>query len=331
MRALAARPDCGIRYQLFTTYEKYLDWAKNCKADILIVSKDIYERCIKSRNDQKIGPGKSGHELNQNDSGKDCAELIILCDDADSDSNDEGVCVMDKYSSVSSIYDFIRERARQNEGNKKGKCHVNGVFSMKGGEDAFNLSLMLVDIEASEAKTLFVNFDEFVPDSILPLVGDNSISDLIYYFRLNQDILKEKINDFIGHYERFDYIAASPCASDIEEISISEVKDILTYLSDKLSYSRIVVNISGLIRKPWLCFDAFEKIYMPLRDRYYDYTQQNIFETFLENIGMDSVLKQVVKVETRQEDVCRYLYGLNELRTCQSYKYLSQEENRIVR
>lgn len=64
---------------------------------------------------------------------------------------------------------------------------------MKGGEDAFNLSLMLVDIEASEAKTLFVNFDEFVPDSILPLVGDNSISDLIYYFRLNQDILKEKL------------------------------------------------------------------------------------------------------------------------------------------
>lgn len=266
--ALNEKRGVSFNTALFTEFDALSDFAKEKKMDVLVVDKKLVNEKLK-----EIYDGR----------------MVILSEDIEENT------VYRYQSSEKIIREIIGEKNLISK-NESRKCEVIGVYSLVNYVGKTSLSLAIAKSYAGiDKKILYLNLERFSGlKEILVKASGGDLSDFLYMFKENPEILRDRLTDYIANISGLNYIAPVACAEDIAFIKIEEWVKILGFLGEY--FEIIVVDISNAILNEWKLLDLCIKIYMPVREDYISVRKVEEFKEYLISIGKEILSNQIEEI-----------------------------------
>lgn len=114
---------------------------------------------------------------------------------------------------------------------------------------------------SNNASVLFLDLSRFSP--INSRSSDSGFSDLIFYYRSNKEILFDKLRTITDSYNSFDYIAPPRTGEDISAFPKDIFSSCLEFLSDRLAYNYIIINLGDYLTPLNSYLDTMHKLFVP--------------------------------------------------------------------
>ena len=213
---------------VFTEYETFSRYIKDCYIDILIMQEDFTD---------------SIKNLSHNN-------LFILCDTLHRENLDD-VHKIYKYNSAEEILRIIMANYDTSQPtsllsfHKYRKSKLIGIASPIGRCGKTSLALGLALKLSQDHSCLFISFDECLPLRIFLPQKDSirsSLADIIYYFLQNMDISDNRILSCFQTFQGMDYIPPSDQLGTYSELQSEELLNFILNISGLGRYDYIVVD-----------------------------------------------------------------------------------------
>lgn len=284
---LSSRHDNVFNIYAFTDYSALKEFAQNCHVDILLVSENV---------------------LNQNINDLGAGEVVVL---SDSDRQNQlcGYKTIEKYQSADGVFREVMEYAMHCNEKSSGinillqESKVAAVYSPvhRCGKTIFSLTLS--HILSSENRVLYLNFEEYSGFRSLfnaEYVGD--LSDLVYFYMQNKDILQRKLCAIKKEYCGFDYIPPMMFSNDIRNVPMDVWTSFVNEIKLIGGYDVIVLDLSDMLIDIFEMLDICDVIYMPAAEDFISSAKIDEFYQVLSDRHREEMSGRIRKVYIKGED-----------------------------
>ncbi len=182
---------------------------------------------------------------------------------------------------------------------------IIGVYSLDLDEEKTLFALNMAKAYAVNKRVLYINLDEF--SGLRQLLLDNgnmTLSEALYYYRLNKGKVDERILAGISSINGVDYIPPVISAEDITYVDTGQIMEFVQKLAKAGRYDVVVLDISRAVKKQWRMICECSEIYMITAGGYLSDKRMQDFEVYFIEAGMENILKSIRKIEL-QKDIGR--------------------------
>lgn len=278
---LSSRRNNVYNIYAFTDYSALKEFAKSCHVDILLVSENV---------------------INRNIDDLGAAEVLVL---SDSDRQKElcGYKTIEKYQSADGVFREVMEYAMKCNERNRGinivlpDSEVIGVYSPVGRCCKTIFALTLSHILSSENRVLYLNFEEFSGFRGLfntEYIGD--LSDLVYFYMQNKNVLKNKLHVIKKEYCGFDYIPPMMFSNDIRNVPMDIWTSFVNEIKFIGSYDVIVLDLSNMLMDLFEMLDICDNIYMPAAEDFISSAKTDEFYQVLSDRHREGMSRKIKKV-----------------------------------
>lgn len=217
----------------------------------------------------------------------------------------ENVTALYKYQSCYELVKKIMICVGYNNSNDYSNVKLIGVYSLDLDEQKTLFSLNMAKAYAVNKRVLYINLDEFSGlKQLLPDTSGMTLSDALYYYRLNKENVGERILAGISTKNGVDYLPPVINAEDITYIDTGQIMGFIQKLAKAGRYDVVVLDISQAIKQQWRMICECSKIYMITNGSYLSEKRMQDFELYFIQAGMENVLKSIQTVKL-QKDIGR--------------------------
>lgn len=275
---------------------------------ILFTQKGVLQEYLKESRIELLLKAANSETL---DEGMNVGRIIELLEDVD---GGEGVY---KYQSI----DQLAREVLQILGNSqeeltvlpKGNCRVYGVYSpvARSGKTTFAISVAMC--VARNARTLYVNLEEYC--GITEFINDTggNLSELLYYYRNSKEKLKIKLGQAIKNYGGFEYIPVCSNPEDYEEIMPEEWIAFLGNLENNGGYEAIVLDLGNAVHEAWKLLSLCDKVYMPKVTDVMGRKKEERFLEYMHQIGREKLLQKIERVDVPYDEELKQMEDISKL------------------
>ncbi len=219
---------------------------------------------------------------------------------------EENVMALYKYQSC---YELIKKImiciGCNNNSAYNSNTKIIGVYSLDLDEQKTLFSLNMAKAYAVSKRVLYINLDEFSGlKQLLADTGNMTLSDALYYYRLNKGKVDERILAGISTTNGVDYLPPVISAEDITYIDTGQIIEFVQKLAKAGRYDVVVLDISQAVKQQWRMICECSQIYMIVNGGYLSEKRMQDFELYFIQAGMENVLKSVKTIEL-QKDIGR--------------------------
>ncbi len=276
----------------FTDSEILLEFAKESRIALLIISEKMYEK------------------LKDTDSYRDFKNILILDEGLNGGEKSETVsdaeCRIEHLSKyqeaakiIEKVIDFCVDNPDDFEGvNTKADAkdgRVYGFYSPISRCGQTSLAISVAKKLAETSKVIFLSFESF---SSLPwklgISSKEDITDAIYYAECEKTKMPIYLEKIKKTKDGVDYIFPAGSASQLKEIGFEKIRELLMILTRELGYEYIVMDMTEY---PGGFFDILmmcERIFTIGRNTFEDSFRQKAYDEALLEIGYGAVKAKTV-------------------------------------
>lgn len=281
MNVMNNRNRVPFKTLVFTYEQALLEYLQENIIDILIVNEDSFTANIDT---QRI------------------RNILVLREDMETDSiltesEQEDIYNLYKYQSSENIVREVMNYCVKPFVDGSPKADIIGVYSPINNVYKTAFSLALANVLGDKSTVLYINLEEFSGLGEILIEGTKgNLSDVVYYYKISKENFIDQLEWVVSNIGKISYIPPVKCAEDISYISTQEWVDVITFIANNCSYDAIVLDISNAVKEQWKLMDICKRVIMPVRDDYISRKKVNNFETYLLDIGKDSICNQIEKV-----------------------------------
>lgn len=270
----------------FTEKTAFLEYAGKNPIDILLIKEEMMESILIE---------------------KDIAKIILLSEGQLSLEHAEYSSIY-KYQSGDNIVREILDYYVEVHGesaiiSKSNETEIIGVYSPIGRTGKTTFSLIIGQQLATDASVLYINFEEFsAMDKLQHKSFSGDLSDLMYFFKQNTEMLPAKLKAIVHTIHGLEYIPPVVFSEDLRNISTKEWIDLIEKIADTAIYKKIIVDVGYMIKNVFELLQICNIIYMPIRDDAISLMKINSFEEYaLQREYMD-ILDRIIKIKLPEFD-----------------------------
>lgn len=266
--------------QAFSDMEAYISCARNNDVELLIVDEGLYEEA------RRVPAG----------------QIIRLCEQPMLMEGHDDACVVKFQASDGIIRDVLDAYTGQLMPAACSKtadpAKIVCVYSPNGYCGKTTLSLALAHIKGRDRKVLYINLEEF---SALGTASGN-LSDILYYYHINPRICGGKLMQLIKNGNGFDCILPAACPKDIADYDADTIIGLMDELIKSGGYELVIVDLGGLVKKPWNLLEYADRILIPSPDSPHRQRKIKEFEKFMYTSGYEAIMEKVCMVDIVNDD-----------------------------
>lgn len=266
----------------FTQKEALFKYVSEQYIDVLLISSELIDEKIESMN---IG------------------EIILLSSGEVSSKYGEYMNVY-KYQLAENIVREILECFENVcEGGdvisiSKTTTKIIGVYSPLGRVGKTTFALTLGQILAAECSTLYINLEEFSGfDKIFNTAYVADMSDLMYFFKQNPEVVPIKLPMITKNIHGMDYVPPLLFSEDLRNFEAHEWIKLLEKIALSCNYEIIVLDLSNMVKNVFDVLEICNSIYMPITDDRISLMKVSSFEEYLLKTERQSILNRMIKVK----------------------------------
>lgn len=269
---------------VFTNEEELVKYVAKNHIEILLVLDEAMKENIDKENIEKIILLSSGE---------------ILAEHVDYD-------YLFKYQSAESIVKEILEcYADIHKGEVlpicKGSAEIIGVYSPIGRVGKTTFSLTLGQVLASDSSVLYINMEEFSAfEKIFLQSQRGDLSDLMYYYKQNPEVLSIKLQAIVGNIHGLDYVPSMEFSEDLRNLEAREWITLVKKIAEMGTYDKIILDLSNMVRNILDVLDICDLIYMPITDDRISLMKISVFEECVLRSEKENLLNRIVKIKLPQ-------------------------------
>jgi len=265
----------------FTTIDSLIEYTKNNKIEILLISSNAILENTKIINTEHI---------------------IVLSEDKEMANCLYEKAIYKYQSSENIIKEIICYYAEQtgqsnNLFSLKEKTKVLGVYSPVSRVLKTSFALTIGQILAEENQVLYVNMEGYSGFSkLFDKIYDYDLADFMYYLLEKRENVIMKLAGIVQTIEGLDYIPPVNSPLDLQCITAEEWKQLINLLCQSSKYQIIIFdigeNLASMIHFLHIC----DKIYMPTGNDSSANAKIEQYETFIQRIGEEKILDKTIKM-----------------------------------
>lgn len=154
--------------------------------------------------------------------------------------------------------------------------------------------------------TVYLNLEMYAGrGGIFPNEPGQTISDLLYYSRQEDQNLGLRIGMMVRQMQNLDYMMPSLVSADIRSVTSEEWRRFLMQILNQSIYEIVILDISEGVQGLVEILDAAGKVYMPVLDDPVSEGKIKQFEGEIKLMGIDEILNKTEKIHI-PEDVQKY-------------------------
>lgn len=174
---------------------------------------------------------------------------------------------------------------------------VIGIFTPAIVNARTKFSLDFLRCINEQKKTLYINLEEFAGlTKILPSYNHMNLSDALYFYRQNGEVVNEKICEAICEVNKVAYIPPIQCAKDIEMLTSNQILKFAGDIAKFSGYECVVLDIAYAVKQQSVIISGCDVVYMPVAGDYLSLKKIEDFETYFLSLGYESILNKIIKV-----------------------------------
>lgn len=281
MNVMNKKKKIPFKTLVFTFEEPLLEYLKENTLDILIISEDALTDNIRR---QKID------------------NILVLREDMEvtnilKDGKEDNILGIFKYQSSENIVREVMNYCAKPYIDLSTRADIIGVYSPINNAYKTAFSLALANAYGEKSSVLYINLEEFSGlGDILTEGNKGNLSDAVYYYKISKDSFLNQLEWVVSSAGKINYIPPVKCAEDVTYISTQEWIEVFTYIANFSAYDVVVLDISNAIKEQWKLMQICKRVLMPVKEDYISKKKVNSFETYLLEIGKESLCESIEKI-----------------------------------
>ena len=212
---------------------------------------------------------------------------------------------INKYQSMETILEELLQIMDLSEEGKSANPvdipTVYGIYMITPGIAALKTSLQIAAGCAAATSLLYIELDRFsLLDQVLPIEKSCSISDLIYFYRINREQMKESLRKTKETRNGFDLLGAPLDLEDLDAITEEEWPDFLQALADCGEYDTVILDMHEAFRDLEMIFSFCSKIYVISDDSGFAKEKMKKMTETLRNKEREDLIRKMTKISTEE-------------------------------
>lgn len=279
---LVQKKEAAFQVRMFREEEGIRTFAKEEKIDLLLVSDDC--RCR-----QEVG-AKKVFVLTKRQGGR-LAE-----------GEEESETCINKYQSVDAILAQLLEECLREGDTDLSLMKVNtdgtiiGVYSPIHRIGKTKFALELGQEEAKKAPTLYLNLEDYAgAHSYLGTGSGQTMEDLLYYARQENQNLGLRISSMAGQRGELDFIYPMRVAWDIRAVTKEEWLELFRQILEQSIYETIILDIGDSVQGLYEILSDCDVIYTLYTKERIGQEKLKQYEENLLRLGYEQILENTVK------------------------------------
>ncbi len=279
----------GMPFQtvVFTRKLEMLEYLANNSVDILLI--EATQMC---------------EEITKFDIGK-----IILLSDGSILSEYIGYDSIFKFKSaeniVREVLDYFVDLRKDYSplSTSSAKAEVIGVYSPVGRCGKTSYALALGQVLAEEYKSLYINLEDYASfEELTDINCPSDLSDLMYYFKQNPEMIAIKLQAIVRTVNNLDYVAPIFYAKDLRDIETPEWIKLIDSIARAESYEKIIVDIGTMLGDIESMLEYCDTVFLPTTKDYLSVRKVETFKTILDRGGKKQLLDKLIEVQLPSVD-----------------------------
>ena len=186
-----------------------------------------------------------------------------------------------------------------------------GVFSPENSALKSLLALAVGQAYAVRKKTLFINFELFSCFySEMEQQKQFGVSDLIYYLSHPNDHLLEDLHKTICRWNSLDCIAAVQHYSDLMEMNIEQILQLIELIQNADAYDVLVLSVDFMNVTSFQLLEHCDEIYMPQSDNVLASVKEQSFYRMLQLEHKEALRERIRTVTLPEQLLQQDVYSL---------------------
>lgn len=178
---------------------------------------------------------------------------------------------------------------------------VFGIYTVSPGFASLQTALRITASCAASTELLYINLDRFsLLDQVLPIEKNGSISDLIYFYRINKDQIKETLRKTKESRNGFDLLGAPLDMEDLDAITEEEWPDFLHELSNGGEYDTVILDMHEAFRDLEKIFSLCSRIYVISDDSGYAKEKVKKMTESFRYKAREDLIRKMTKIGTEE-------------------------------
>ncbi len=285
MEYLTEKNDMPFELIAFTKKEELLCYLEENKVYILLIAAEIMTETLKEKN----------------------IKTILLLSSGDIKMELEEYKSVYKYQSIEKIMRTLLEYFVSTQEKAiavaKRENEIIGVYSPVGRTGKTTFAFTLGQVFATDFQTLYINMEEFSAFSkIMKEDYPGDLSDLMYFYRQNPDVLPVKLQAVVQHIHGMDYVPPMIFSEDLRNVSIEQWLGFLATIKNFTSYEKIILDLGNMLGNIFQVLEICSRIYMPICKDHLSQMKISAFEEYLLKRGWEDILNKTEKVDVPYQE-----------------------------
>lgn len=189
----------------------------------------------------------------------------------------------------------------------RGNTKIIGVYSPVRQIGQTTFALTMGQILSRDASVLYINMEEFSAlEKVFPMSDYGDLSDLMYFYRQNPEMLPIKLPAIIHHYHGMDYIPPLLYSVDLRNVKTEEWAGMIRKIADMGAYDNIILDISSMIENIFKMINICHISYMPVNSRWISLMKVSVYEEYLLKSDREDILSKTKKVNIPEINVDKF-------------------------
>lgn len=285
MEYISAKPGIPFKTVVFTDKQGLLQYVKENGIEVLLVSDTAMEEEIAAQNIGKIillSPGKILPKYIDYDSvfKYQSGEIIMKK-------------VLEYYVDVHKDYGMVPM--------SKDETEIIGVYSPVGRIGKTTFALILGQVLSSENSVIYIYMEEFSAfDKIFGQSYSGDLSDLMYFFKQNPEVISIKLQAIVNNIHGLDYVPPLLFCEDLRNLETGEWIKLIEKIVATGTYDKIILDLSSMVRNIFELLDICDVIYMPINDEKISLMKVAAFEECILKNEKVHLLDRTIKIKLPQ-------------------------------
>lgn len=183
----------------------------------------------------------------------------------------------------------------------KRNAEIIGVYSPVGRSGKTTFALTLGQILASEHSVIYMNMEEFSAfDKIFGHGYSGDLSDLMYFFKQNPEVVPIKLQAIVNNIHGLDYVPPLMFCEDLRNVETKEWTTLVSKIAAMDTYDKIILDLSSMVANIFEMLEVCDVVYMPISDDRISLMKVAAFEECLLKKEKEKLLNRIVKIKLPQ-------------------------------
>ncbi|MBR5930908.1 MAG: hypothetical protein IKZ95_02660 [Lachnospiraceae bacterium] len=178
---------------------------------------------------------------------------------------------------------------------------IYGIYAITPCPASLQASIRLAAGCAAAGSLLYIDLDRFpLLDQLLPIEQSCSISDLLYFYKINREQLKEILRKTVENMNGFDLLGAPLDMEDVEAIPEEDWPAFLQELSVCGEYDMVMLDMHEAFRDLEGIFSVCSRIYVTSDESSYAKEKMKKLKEYLLNKGREDLVRKMAMISTEE-------------------------------